>query len=163
MRHGASRDVTPDSTGQDSTVQDRTKEPCPLADPPAAEVSPWTRDRKPPHKHDKPDCPPCLVYRLACIAEDALKRPYSPVFPRDAAALKPHTSLGVERIVGQWRAFLTACAVDGFLAKNRTIVFFASRMSADWTVEGRPSAADTQRKQRQENEHEEPSQELPRL
>lgn len=96
----------------------------------------WTRDKPPPHKHDKPDCPTCLAYRLACIAEDVLNKPFSVTFGAAGKALKPHLALGTWEIERRWTQFVRASVADAFFAKHRTIPYFCSQINCTWTLSG---------------------------
>jgi len=75
------------------------------------------------------------VWNLACVAEELLGRPFAVKWGRDQKAILPILNqLGPDELLVRWRAFLEHSERDEFLAGNRTMTFFASRINSDWSV-----------------------------
>jgi len=99
----------------------------------------WTRDQPKPHKHEGWQCPACVVWLMACEAEELLHSAFSPAFARDTKAMKEHVKrLGWEAVRWRWVAFLEASRRDTWLAQHRTIAYFAANINATWGREAAP-------------------------
>jgi hypothetical protein len=72
---------------------------------------------------------------MAVEAEELINQPYSPAWKSALGQIKPHMDLGRDEIMQRWRKFILVSMEDQFLAKNRSVRYFASNINSEWSAQ----------------------------